>query len=438
VQRAEVRPGQELQWVNVDVYDGQGNKMGPYVSEAVMVKLYDAIAKFWAVQMPELVDPRYLDPSGLLAFPLPPLLGRDWGAEVTHPDIPLAINAPPPEEFEPTLEQPVETPTDASDQFSMFRPTDPNMGTVQRPGVGAMPGMGYGRSGYRGEDEGGGRSGYRGGMMGRRSMYGDGERGGSSYFRGGEGGTATGVLPRGVDSWLLRFIDFSVEPGKKYKYRVRLVLNDPNNYYVYTNVERKTLDSKVLNRLRESAKNRPDKTPLPIRLADWSEPSPTVGIPLAGSVRLAAAKIPAGKLFNEEPTATLLVESFDVDEEGNAIHAANEKELRRGYVANMVEETEYILPDGQSIDKKDSFKFFTGITVVDVAGGEKLSRDMDAPSRVLLLDPSGELYIRSELDDAEAVKLHRLLFAKPKKGRDGEMPMRGGEGGFFRGGRGER
>ena len=28
--------------------------------------------------------------------------------------------------------------------------------------------------------------------------------------------------------WLLRFFDFSVEPGKKYKYRVQLVMLDPN------------------------------------------------------------------------------------------------------------------------------------------------------------------------------------------------------------------
>ena len=144
--------------------------------------------------------------------------------------------------------------------------------------------------------------------------------------------------------------------------------------------------------------------------------------------------MPKGKTFNEEPSATLLVESFGLDEKGNAIQAANEKELRRGYVANMVEDAEYITPDGKSIDKIESFKFFTGITVVDMAGGEKLMRDMQAPSRVLLLDPSGELYIHTELDDAPAVQLHKLMFTEDKrKGRDGEDVHGGGEGG--RGGR---
>ena len=36
------------------------------------------------------------------------------------------------------------------------------------------------------------------------------------------------TVAKGVDFWLLRFFDFSVQPGKRYKYRVRLVLADPN------------------------------------------------------------------------------------------------------------------------------------------------------------------------------------------------------------------
>jgi hypothetical protein len=298
--------------------------------------------------------------------------------------------------------------------------------------------MGRGRSAYRGMDgEGGGRSGY-GRPMPRRSMGGeDGGRGGPGMYRGGEGGMATGTLPRNVDSWLLRFIDFSVEPGKKYKYHVRLVLDDPNSTALNPQLMSSMLDSSVLNRQKEEAKKSPNKRTPTYRFTDWSDPTPTVGIPLAGSVRLVAVKTPSGKSFNDEPMATLLVESFDLDEENNAIHAANEKDLRLGYVANMVEDTEYITPDGKSIDKKSSFKFFTGITLVDVSGGEKLTRDMQAPARALLLGPAGDLYIQTEMDDAETVRIHKAMFAKPdkKRSREGDM-YRGGEGG--RGGRGGR
>ena len=196
------------------------------------------------------------------------------------------------------------------------------------------------------------------------------------------------------------------------------------------------LDSSVLNRQKEAAKGRPDKKAPTYRLTDWSEPTPTVGIPLSGSIRMVSAKTPTGKTFNDEPTATLLVESFDLDEEGNAIHAAKEKELRRGYVANMVEETEYITPDGRSIDKKDSFKFLTGVTLVDVMGGEKLTRDLQAPARALLLDPAGEMYIRNELDDAATVHLHKMMFAKPdRRNREGEGGRGEGGRGGGRGGR---
>jgi hypothetical protein len=126
--------------------------------------------------------------------------------------------------------------------------------------------------------------------------------------------------------------------------------------------------------------------------------------------------------------------SFAKDEDGNAIFAAKEKELRRGFVANSIEETEYLVSDGRSIDTIESFNFLTGMTVVDIRGGEKLAmtKDMQTPSRMLLMDPSGELVIRNELNDADAVKMHRAIFAKPKR-RAGEMDeemMRGRGRGF--------
>ena len=59
----------------------------------------------------------------------------------------------------------------------------------------------------------------------------------------------------------------------------------------------------------------------------WSDPSPAVGIPMAGNVRLAETKIPAAEKFNDEPVVKLLVEAFDVDEAGNPIQAAGRKRI---------------------------------------------------------------------------------------------------------------
>ncbi|HEY3394408.1 MAG TPA: hypothetical protein VGK58_16965, partial [Lacipirellulaceae bacterium] len=232
--------------------------------------------------------------------------------------------------------------------------------------------------------------------------------------------------------WLLRFFDFSVEPGKKYKYRVRLVLSDPN-----MGIEKSMLAPAVQDRLAKLAQTaREKKKPIPqVRYVDdWSAPSRTVGIPIAGSVKLAEAKPPAPGRVNDEPTVKLLVESFEVDASGNAIQAETQREFKRGYVANFVTKGQkYLGPGGMWIDELESFNFFTGMTVLDVNGGESLGgKDATAPARVLIMDPAGELHIRSEMDDKDAVTNHKLIFEEDKRrGREGEMgspygPPRGG------------
>jgi hypothetical protein len=138
----------------------------------------------------------------------------------------------------------------------------------------------------------------------------------------------------------------------------------------------------------------------------------------------------------------LLVESFDVDDKGNAIQAAKEVDnLRRGYVANLTaRRQEYLLPDGSAIDQVESFKFHTGITLLDVAGGDAMGRET-LPAKVLLMGPAGELYVRNELDDKQAVEYHEAVFDKKNQGVPGAEGMypggRGGygtEGGYGRGG----
>lgn len=281
-----------------------------------------------------------------------------------------------------------------------------------------MGGPGYGMAGRFG-----------GGMMGGRGEM----EGGPGYGGGGAmpgAATARTSLPKGVDHLLLRFFDFTVEPGKKYKYRVTLVLGDPN-----VGLPANVLAASVLDRQRTEAQAaRAKKQPMPDfrRIEGWSDPSPTVGIPLGGGAQLAQVKAASDEKFNDEPTATLLVHSFDTDDEGNAIQAAIEKELRRGNVANMVEKVEYLVTAPLAIDTREAFRFVTGMTMLDADGGDKLSKDYNAPGRVLLMGPSGELYIRNELDDQMDVEYHRQLFTKEKYG------MPGMEGGMMEGGPGFR
>lgn len=239
-------------------------------------------------------------------------------------------------------------------------------------------------------------------------------------------GQARTSLPKGVDFLMLRFVDFTVEPGKKYRYRVSLVLSDAN-YSMPENV----LASDVLDRHRKEAQaakatggSRRDMR----RVEGWSDPSPIVGIPLSGGAKLVDVKMPSADKVNDEPAASLLVDSFDTDEKGNALQAAKKHEFRRGNVANMTEEVEYLGEGGLWIDTAPSFHFVTGLTVLDMDGGKKLpSKDLTSPGRVLLMGPAGDLYIRNELDDKEAVEYHRMLFEVDKK----RAGFEGGPGGEF-------
>jgi hypothetical protein len=442
VERAEVVRGQELTWQRVAVYDGQRQSLSkPPIATAMTMNAMNKISEIanttWAAQVPDVVDDRYLD--YVLTFPLPPLAGRDWGADVTHSDIPLLKDTPPlEEELQPLAEQ---LPSTKPEDMDSFQSTDPNQqfGPAARGYEGESRGIfGGGRGGYEGGYEGGyGRGGMsygRGGMEG--GEYGRGGRGGGyGYEGGGRGGMMSGggvraatqktTVVKGVDFWLLRFFDFSVEPGKRYKYRVKLVLADPN-YGLQANL----LAPSVLDR-----KDRKDHR----FVEEWSEPSSTVGIPLAGSVRLVQVKPQSDEGINQEPAAKLLVESFDVDDKGNAIQAAREVDnLRRGYVANLTaRRQEYLLPDGRAIDQVESFKFHTGITLLDVAGGEAMGRET-LPAKVLLMGPAGELYVRNELDDKQTVDYHTAVFDKKNQGAPGEgmYPGRGGYGEGGEGGRG--
>lgn len=432
VQRAEVLPGKPLEWKPVPVYDGQrpsaSNK--PIHPSTVGTKVIDRLNElahlFWAGMSPDVIDPRFAD--YVLTFPLPPLVGRDWGSEATHPDIPLLADTPPLEEDVAPLaatspDQPADT--DDSAAFSSTGPT----GTGA---VGTFP------SGQRMMAEGPGAGMRRFGTgMGpvplRRASGPEGgmgpEGGGRGAYVGGPSGAAGSrtSLPKGVDFLLLRFFDFTVEPGKKYKYRATLVLADPN-YNILENAN--VLAPEVLDRRRKEAvaakalnRPRPDFR----RIDAWSEPSPTVGIPLAGNARLVEVKPAATEKFNDEPSAKLLVESFDADENGNAIQAAKEKDLFRGSVANMVADAEY-LGDGPWIDTHEKFKFVTGMTLLDVEGGKKLAKDIYTPGRALLMGSAGDLYIRNELDDKPSVEYQRMLFNQDDKYRNQGGPEGGPEG----------
>jgi hypothetical protein len=446
VQRAEVVPGKELEWKPVPVYAGErkfitaGQPISANgVGMPVINKVYEIAAQTWAGQSPDVIDSRFAD--YILTFPLPPLVGRNWGPEATHPDIPLIADTPPLEEELSPL-NPQQGPEDNRAVDSPFAPSDPTQGAPGFPGAGGGMGRGMGGSSRFG-GEGGMGMGRRGGMGGPEAGGGfrprpggagfggeEGPRGGRGY--GGGGGPAAGVartsLPKGLDFLLLRFFDFTVEPGKKYKYRVQLVLADPNFA-----IPKDMLSPEVRDRHAKEAQvakaNKTVRNDIR-RIETWSDPSPTVGIPLAGNVHLVDVKPASNEKINDEPAARLLVEAVGYDEKNNAIQASVKKEkLLRGHVANMTENGWYI---GEGwVDEWKNFKFVTGMTIVDIDGGKQLTRDYSSPGRLLVMGPAGELYIRDEIEDKPAVDNWNLMFDEETRKK-----LLGPAGGGFEGGPG--
>jgi hypothetical protein len=152
------------------------------------------------------------------------------------------------------------------------------------------------------------------------------------------------------------------------------------------------------------------------RTTPWSDASGVVSIPLAGNVYVSGAKPASDRNYNDEPSTTLLVESF-ADDKGKATQAAKEKDFKRGAVANMTEDVDVLGTDAAQpyIDQSKNFPFRTGITIVDIDGGQPLAKDFKEPARVLLMDPAGQLFVQNETDDADAVQLHRDIFADSEK-----------------------
>jgi hypothetical protein len=87
------------------------------------------------------------------------------------------------------------------------------------------------------------------------------------------------------------------------------------------------------------------------------------------------------------------------------LKAATEVEARRGSVANTdVRDVKVVHPLSKAIvDLKLGFQ--SNIMVLDIYGGKDLSKKnrrdtpLTTPGEVLLLDPSGNMSVRSEIDD---------------------------------------
>ncbi|MFH1267869.1 MAG: hypothetical protein ABIK89_19300 [Planctomycetota bacterium] len=428
IERADVTSGPEpdqVKWESIDLRRAFGilSRFGSGMSQGTQEVVHQ---KYLPQQPREAVFP--------LVFRLPPVMNKVWGSEVAHPpEIPLLIDMSPEERGfasalpgakgaegaeaspdGPKTPEGAKGPEDA-DMPEGFGPFEGAAGLFGQGGMeGGMPGMMPGDvGGMPGMMPGG-----RGGMPG--IMPGGGEMG-MGYGMPGAGRMGMRV-EKPVEHQLLRFFDFNVEPGRRYQYRVRLVLANPN--YL---VEARYLEQEELGKKFWIARD------------DWSGPSEAVLVPRDS--RLLAGPVKAPPSLAYEPSAQVIAVTIRMDD---GLEAAQDYTVFRGHLANFEGKVDqgpargaYGMsgmggmmpgapdempgmkgamgpgpPEGprrpqrrdEDEEEEEKINHATEMLVLDIAGGDRLHRSdrtLTVPGSLLLLDLDGNLLIQKELEDLE-------------------------------------
>jgi hypothetical protein len=183
-------------------------------------------------------------------------------------------------------------------------------------------------------------------------------------------------LPEFAVDQMFRCFDYTVQPGKSYRYKVRLLLENPN-YDL----------PRYLVREAEMIKSS-------TRPSDWSEPSPVVNVPPASSILAGPVERP--RSLSQEATCQSVLRMWDP---ARAVDALKFSRLWRGQMANYTVDTPLLKPSTGKVET-ETVNFQTNLVLIDMAGGESLPTYRGrSPGRMLLLSPTGELDVKSELTD---------------------------------------
>lgn len=227
------------------------------------------------------------------------------------------------------------------------------------------------------------------------------------------GGNRDGGAYARVPYLLFRFFDFNVTQGRRYQYRVRLVLRDPNSQ-----VDPRYLTREVVDRRSAMRPNQRFR-----RFADWSEASAPIAVPFAGRLVAGPATAALPKKLGGEPKVTVLIKTFD---QGKAATAATELvDYVRGTVGNITASIEILKLIEGTLERIENYRFTTESSILDIRGGKKLSKNnnesLTAPGHILVLTRTGKLVVQSELIEEMEYDEYRELFEEDES-RD---PMRG-------------
>jgi hypothetical protein len=228
------------------------------------------------------------------------------------------------------------------------------------------------------------------------------------------------VAGQDPDYLLFRFFDYTIEPGRQYRYRVQLMMKNPN-----FGVDPRHLTDPALAKQRF--------IPGPEQLAateNWPM-TDVVYVPRDTRVLAGAVKSPRPEQYGVEPTGKLLLVTFAM-QTGRKAH--QEISVSRGLVANKLGCTFPPKPPAKraggddggftavapaATERRDtiSVDYVTDAVVLDMRGGERLpGRDrLEAPGEILILNADGRLVVHRELDDLPDY-LERLNVVTPDTG----------------------
>jgi len=377
VERAEVPADgdmTELQWQPLDLR-----------------KVRNIVAS-WQGSGKEVVDPEYTHP--VLTYPLGPLQQEEatpfggygegrrgsgqssaWGDDVAHPKIPVKQL-----DFEAEADL-LQGNADAVDQEAQPEPADP-----------------------LGDDVGGG--GLFGGTDRSLDPYSRSRRRDTREPR--EPGLEEGYTGRDaeeeIEFLLFRYFDFDVEPGKTYRYRVRLILANP-----FEGVEPRYLAPEAAELSSKSY----------IEGERWSDPTGAVTVPR--DTHILALGVRRSSRRTAEPNGEVAIVKWQ-QEDGSEVTKAFRSVLRgqlldypdtrlhdvtsvrrdRDYEEN--EDDARRLPGGEAVAEAEPEKvdFITHSVAVDMQGGARLpgrDRTLNEPGYILLMTSDGSLEMRSEMED---------------------------------------
>lgn len=369
-------------------------------------KLQLLLLRYWAGMAKEIVAGKYRDPE--LTASIPPVLLDNYAWFAAHPRIPLG-------------NEPLPTATSAATK-ELEIPSGPLVPGTEEETFNNRARSGNSMSpGYEGMTMGSGGFGGMGGM----GAFGMGQRVEQPEFK------------------LIRFFDFHdftgvdktcPQPGRKYVYRIRIAVEDPNfPASIASQPRNSTLSNEVYKRVEkltaqsnELAKTNPANSRNSMMWSDYSAPSAPVSLPgifetFAGPVEPPAIKIypidaNSSIEFQSKPPKAKVVVTKWSPQYGARLPIF--LDVSRGTVVDKVGIIDVPDPIAMEVKKLPDATVKTSNVVLDITGGRPIgispAEDQTEPGVLLMFDPMGGLEVVDEIESQRSYRLYSFADEREK------------------------